>query len=313
MARHPHGYWTFERCREEALKFKIRGDFLKSSPSAYRISCRKGWIELFDWLGHGSNPYLGNRDCVYGYFFNDLHAVYVGRTIDKVERRRRHSTDNSSAVFQFAAEQGVPVPEMTILEDGLAVLDGCEREDFYCRKFQNEGWKLLNKGKTGRECGAIGTMRVTWNKRRCHEAAMGFKSLREFAETIPGAYQSSRKNGWLSEFDWLERRRKTVWNHEKCREEALKYRSKAEFAKCSSGAFQAASRNGWLAEYNWIPNCICKKTVLQFDSGMTIIGIFPSAHAAMRSTGVHFVKICCCCRGEQKTAGGFVWRYAEAE
>ena len=37
--------WTKERCREEALKYTTRKDFLNNSASAYRIAQRKGWLE----------------------------------------------------------------------------------------------------------------------------------------------------------------------------------------------------------------------------------------------------------------------------
>lgn len=38
--------WTasFERCRQEALKYKYRVDFLKGSPGAYQACRRKRWL-----------------------------------------------------------------------------------------------------------------------------------------------------------------------------------------------------------------------------------------------------------------------------
>ena len=37
--------WNKQRCIEEALKYKTRGDFRKYSGSAYQISCRNGWLD----------------------------------------------------------------------------------------------------------------------------------------------------------------------------------------------------------------------------------------------------------------------------
>ena len=34
-SRKPNGYWTIDRIKEEALKYKSRNDFKKGSPSAY--------------------------------------------------------------------------------------------------------------------------------------------------------------------------------------------------------------------------------------------------------------------------------------
>jgi len=39
------GYWTKERCQEEALKYKTRGVFYKNSGSAYGAAFRNGWLD----------------------------------------------------------------------------------------------------------------------------------------------------------------------------------------------------------------------------------------------------------------------------
>ena len=41
----PNGYWTFEKCKEEALKYRTRYDFKKQSPTAYSKSCKSKWLE----------------------------------------------------------------------------------------------------------------------------------------------------------------------------------------------------------------------------------------------------------------------------
>ena len=43
--RNSNGYWTKEKCEEEALKYKFRGDFSKNSSGAYKVSIKNGWIE----------------------------------------------------------------------------------------------------------------------------------------------------------------------------------------------------------------------------------------------------------------------------
>lgn len=44
QTRNPKGYWTFETCRKEALKYDRRVDFKKKSSRAYSLSCEKGWL-----------------------------------------------------------------------------------------------------------------------------------------------------------------------------------------------------------------------------------------------------------------------------
>lgn len=49
----PSGYWTRERCREDAERFRARKEWFKGSPSAYLAASRNGWL---DWCcGHMKN------------------------------------------------------------------------------------------------------------------------------------------------------------------------------------------------------------------------------------------------------------------
>lgn len=41
----PNGYWNLERCRDEALKFKTRGEYCNSSATSYRVAIKNGWLD----------------------------------------------------------------------------------------------------------------------------------------------------------------------------------------------------------------------------------------------------------------------------
>ena len=43
--RKPMGYWNYEKCKEEALKYTTRGEFQKKCESAYRSCLKNGWTE----------------------------------------------------------------------------------------------------------------------------------------------------------------------------------------------------------------------------------------------------------------------------
>ena len=53
------------------------------------------------------------------------------------------------------------------------------------------------------------------------------------------------------------------------------------------------------------------KLVLQFSKDGEFIAEYSSIHEAERHTGLSASNICKCCRGERKSAGGFIWRYKE--
>ncbi len=37
-------YWTFERCKEEALKYNIKSYWISSCSSSYKIAKKNGWL-----------------------------------------------------------------------------------------------------------------------------------------------------------------------------------------------------------------------------------------------------------------------------
>ena len=46
----PAGYWTYERCYEEARKYKLMADFHRNNFRAYSAANRNGWLKDYDWL-----------------------------------------------------------------------------------------------------------------------------------------------------------------------------------------------------------------------------------------------------------------------
>lgn len=55
----------------------------------------------------------------------------------------------------------------------------------------------------------------------------------------------------------------------------------------------------------------CCKPVNQYSLDGQFVKRWPSAADAERGLGVHHQKISACCKGRQKTAYGYIWRYAE--
>ena len=49
--------------------------------------------------------------------------------------------------------------------------------------------------------------------------------------------------------------------------------------------------------------------ILQFSKDGELIAEYSSIHEAERQTGCNNCSICNCCKGNRKSAGGFIWRY----
>ena len=45
MSRKLAGYWTLERCKEDALKYNSRSEWWKKSKSSYNKSSKEGWLD----------------------------------------------------------------------------------------------------------------------------------------------------------------------------------------------------------------------------------------------------------------------------
>jgi len=54
-----------------------------------------------------------------------------------------------------------------------------------------------------------------------------------------------------------------------------------------------------------------KKSIIQYDSKDNFIRLYNSIKEAGDTTQLIPTNICACCNGRQKTAGGFIWKYAK--
>lgn len=60
------GFWTYQKCKEEALKYKTFYDFEKNSVTAAQKSRKMGWIKDFIWL----KPKVTKRKIIKWTFLN---------------------------------------------------------------------------------------------------------------------------------------------------------------------------------------------------------------------------------------------------
>lgn len=249
--------WAYEKCKELALQYSTLAEFQKAYPSVYTVSKRSGWIDDFDWLGRSGNIYTSKIDNVYAYFFNEFNSVYVGRTIKPSNRDIGHNTSEKSTVFRFASENNTTIPKMTILESGLTIMEGLDREDYYRNKYQSEGWNVLNIAKTGRKSGSLGGLGSgKWNYKSCYKEAQKYKTLKEFRKKSSATYNVVCKNGWLDDYVWLKRvaHKPNYWTYERCYKEAQQYETRTQFQKGSGSAYDKALKENWLGDYTWFLN-----------------------------------------------------------
>ena len=144
---------------------------------------------------------------------------------------------------------------MEIIEEGLTVLQGAERENYWAEYYKNKGLTLINK----QPCGSLGYMcRGKWSKNKCFEEAKKYKLRSEFQKNSSQAYHISMKNKWIEEMDWFPKNRihpNGYWrNKENFLKEARKYTSKKELEKGNLAAYNAGWKYGYFDDVNWFKN-----------------------------------------------------------
>lgn len=253
MPRPNRKKWTFEKCFELAKTCATLAEFEHKYHACACISRKYGWINFFDWLKRATERFNPNGDNVYAYVFNNEHTVYVGRTIHTDRRDLDHRKSSVSPVFRFAEHNNINIPQMTILESGLTINEGLRKEDYYRKKYESDGWNVLNVGKTGVGSGSIGTLSGKWTKKSCREESKKYSTLKEFREQNESAYSVATRNGWAKEYTWLKRlkRENGYWTKERCMEEAKKYKNKNHFEKGCPAAYSKAYLMGWLKDFYW--------------------------------------------------------------
>lgn len=96
--------------------------------------------------------------------------------------------------------------------------------------------------------------RGTYSKEECRRLAKTCKTLVEFRTKYLCAEVMARRNGWLKEFTWLERRHASPvrWTTEALIKESKKYKTLTDFYKGNRNAYCVAYRHGLLDQFTWL-------------------------------------------------------------
>jgi predicted GIY-YIG superfamily endonuclease len=237
--------WTKEEIQEIANNYLARGKFCLENSAACAIARRKGWYE--DIVKH-MEP-VGNKynRAIYVFEFPD-HSAYVGLTGNLKRREKSHMEEEDNSAVLLHMNRIGQKPLMKVLSDGyIDFKDAQNMESCMLEKYRTEGWKILNRAKTG----SLGSCTRVWTLEMLKKLVKKYKSRTEFVTKEPNAYAAVARNGWLDDvFKDMKRlvNPNNTWTYEVVAKEAKKYNSKDEFSKGSPLAYHAARRNEWLDE-----------------------------------------------------------------
>jgi len=191
------GYWTKEKCIEASLSCKNKKEFKSIYSTAYCVSVKNKWLyEIYDICNFNNN--YNKIWMIYSYIILNKY-VYVGITINEKSRKTNHlNNDKNSSVNKFIKNNNIDIKDIIYKkeEENVTNIEDVKKfEEDILNKYCENGLIKINLKKTGN----LGGGNLIWNKERCIEASMLCDTKKEFRKKYNSAYNSSRKEGWISE------------------------------------------------------------------------------------------------------------------
>lgn len=239
----PKGYWNIKKnCIADALQYSTRNSWKNGIGMGYLSACKNRWLE--ECCKHMRILGTKHKRLIYAFEFPDK-SVYVGLTFNSIMRKNKHLNDTESQVNRYTVLSGLE-PEFKLLTDYEDIDLASRNETKFLEKYKEEGWKILNKAKTGGLGGNV--YKHTLNS--CLNSALTCKSRSEFIKKFPNQYQSAYKNGWLEQCCLHMRRPINIflWSKKNCLNNSLLFTNKTKWKKESKGAYKSAKKNGWFDE-----------------------------------------------------------------
>lgn len=202
--RKPNKYWTYERCKEHALKCTKR----KNLKWAVRQKIYENrWFELLEHMEYQTSII---ERYIYVFEFEDNH-VYVGLSYNPEIRKDGHLNNikEKSSVLGHIEKTNSKY-HFKVLTGPLTVKDACYQECRYIDEYKSNGWVLLNRT-TG---GNPGCKPFKWTYEKCKNKISEYKTLRDFTNSENGCYLKILKKRWMELLEPLERRGEITKDYE---------------------------------------------------------------------------------------------------
>jgi len=173
-------YWTFEKCKEESLKYKTKKEFKEKCESAYKKILKNKWDkELFNHLTPVGNL---KKRLVYAQEFSDK-SVYIGLTGNIQKRTHNHLNLKKETIFKHIQKTGI-FPTLKLLTDYIPIEDAIKKEHEFVNEYKKENWNVLNIAKTG----GVGKVKTKWTIDVILSESLKYNSKSEFKKNSYNAY-----------------------------------------------------------------------------------------------------------------------------
>jgi predicted GIY-YIG superfamily endonuclease len=242
----PKGYWTKDRCIEEAKNYNSRKEWSTKHHSSYIIAHRNKWLE--ECCNHMIKVGNSHYRAIYAIEFPDNH-VYIGLTHDIKERIYNHYQSINSKVNIHMKKSNIQ-PIIKQLTEYIHKDIATKKEEIFLLEYKNLNWIILNKAKTG----GLGGGKLIWTKDRCIEDALLYSTKNEWVKNSNTAYKKASKMKWLEECcghmkSPIKTKISNNFTLDQCKELALKFNSRVRFKEKYSGAYSKILKNTTMKRY----------------------------------------------------------------
>lgn len=282
-SRKADGYWTLDRCQEEAKKYKTKVEWRLEGRASYSAANRNRWISKC--CEHMENP---------GLWFGPaaiLETLFSYEIRHEVEYRFKDSPEISRRPFDFY----LPDYNLIIEFHGDQHLIGWGRRDEDAKSIQSRDafkknwakenginfleirqWEVKSKDEiqetvlerlkslslilpapqlvkrelTKAELQKVKS-RLKWTKEACISAAQKYSNIKDWQAGSAGSYQAAFKKEWLKDCCTHMQRKlhqKNHWNLAACIADAKTYKTKSEWQQAKRSGYSIAAKNGWIEQ-----------------------------------------------------------------
>ena len=307
-------YWTFEKCKDEALKYEYKADFRKKSGSAYVIAKNKGWLKSIS--THFKK--VKNTD---GYWNNKELCMETAKLFDN----RTEFNEKSKGCFDACKRYGwleEAYSHMKIKGSMyLRFVYVFEFEDNHAYvgltfNMEKRIWQHLNRKKDGRTSVIFDHIKSNTNVKytitKITENPINVQDAQILEDKIKNEY---RDKGWI-----ILNKGKTGkgsgsvggnvirWNYGECKKVASQCKNRTELQNKYGGAYGASRANGWIEEFFPIfPSPVYR--IIQMDIIGNYIKEYSSISEACKLLQLSKSQISMVCNGKRKTTGGFKFKW----
>ena len=177
----------------------------------------------------------GKFDNIYIYLWEELNAVYIGRTINPKSRHYQHRHTVTDTTYKFCSEHHVEHPKMIIIENGLTIEEGVEREKYWINEYrENSKYNVLNK-----KCGGQTGKHVAQTKEKIEERK---KKLKEYKKKY---YEINKEKIKLDSKKYREENKEKIKKYREENKEKIKkyYEKNASHIRLTQKTYKNEHKN----------------------------------------------------------------------